>query len=139
MVKTFIAALFLVSGSLFAYELDATEALLETLPAGEYRGLTPKGINCEVSVVDLSDKVIVTASSENVIRTSEVTPGALYRWNPASRSFLASRIARTMSASRENILRTIAVTEKTQYVVVSDLIITDRETIENKVECVVEL
>lgn len=129
----------LMSGSVTAFELDATEALLETLPAGQYQGLTPEGRNCGVVVQDLSDKVIVTASSAGVTRTSEVNTGALYRWNPANRSFLASRIARTMTASRENILRTIAVTEATQYVVVSDLIISDREVSEDRVECVVEL
>ena len=129
----------LVSGSVSAFELDATEALLETLPAGVYQGQSPEGLNCSVSVRDLSDKVVVTASMEGVTRTSEVNPGALYRWNPANRSFLASRINRTMRTSTENILRTIAVTESTQYVVVSDVIISDREVSENKIECVVEL
>lgn len=143
-MKFLIATLLLVSGSVFAQvdtnrELDATEALLKILPAGNYFGLTPEGKSCQVLVRDLGNKVAVTASTGSLSRFSSVNSGDVYRWNPANRSFLFSYVSRTVYGSTTNILRTIADTEHTQYVVVGDQMVSDRETKETVVECVIEL
>lgn len=135
-----LTALFLsLSFSSFAIELDATEALLTTLPAGEYTGKSIKGNDCSVKVVQLSEKVAVVVSADGIINRSEVTEGAVYRWNPGNRSFLASVFTTTFTGSRENIIRTIAVTQNTQYVVVSDVIIENRDVSERIAECVINL
>lgn len=135
-----LAALFLAfSFNTFAQELDATEALLSTIPAGEYSGKSTKGNACSVKVVQLSGKVAVVVSADGMVNRSEVMEGAVYRWNPGNRSFLASVFTTTLTGSRENILRTIAVTENTQYVVVADLIIENRDVTEKAAECVINL
>lgn len=138
-MKTLIAALLLVSSSAFAQELDSTDALLTILPAGEYSGVTPEGRNCAVSVRDLSSKVAVVASTDQLTKRSEVLSGAVYRWNPGTRSFLATVFTTTLTGSTENILRTIAVTQNTQYVVVADRLVSNRSANESKVECVINL
>lgn len=135
-----LTALFLaLSLNAFAQELDATDALLSTLPAGEYTGTSPKGKACGVVVVKLSGKIAVIVKADGLVNRSEVMEGAVYRWNPGNRSFLASVFTTTLTGSRENILRTIAVTERTQYVVVADVIIDDRDVFERAAECVINL
>lgn len=138
-MKTLIAALLLVSASAFAQDLTSTEALLRTIPAGEYRGTTPQGGYCEVAIRDLFGKVAVVAADESNTKRNEVHSGSAYRWNPANRSFLSSIYTTTLNGSTENIFRTIAVTENTQYVVVADLNRNGREVSESKVECVINL
>ncbi len=138
-MKILTALVLLISGQLFAQELDATTALLSTLNAGEYKGLSPRGEECSVRVSVLSGKVAVTVYSEGLSGRSEVQEGATYRWNPANRSFLSSVFTTTLTGSRENILRTIAVTQKTQYVVVADVVINDREVTETTAECIINL
>jgi hypothetical protein len=138
-MKTLIAALLLVSASAFAYELDATEALLQTLPAGEYYGITPQGDDCSVAVRNLYGKVAVVATANGLTKRSEVYSGATYRWKPGQRSFLATSLTTTLSGSTENIFRTIAVSTNTQYVVVADHVINNRDSYETKVECVINL
>lgn len=134
------ATLFLVlSFSSFALELDATQALLSTVPAGEYSGRSTKGNDCSVKVIQLSEKVAVVVSADGIINRSEVMEDAVYRWNPGNRSFLASVFTTTLTGSRENILRTIAVTQNTQYVVVSDVIIENRDVTERAAECIINL
>ncbi len=138
-MKLLIAALVLVSASAFAQDLTSTEALLRTIPAGEYRGETPEGGYCEVAVRNLFEKVAVVASNEFITKRNEVLSGANYRWNPGNRSFLSSVYTTTLNGSIENVFRTIAVTENTQYVVVADLFTNGRESSESKVECIINL
>lgn len=138
-MKTLIAALLIVSSSTFAQELDATDALLTTIPAGEYRGLTPEGAACEVAIRDLTNKVAIVATNGNLTKRSEVAAGAVYRWQPGTRSFLATVLTTTLRGSKENVFRTIAVTEKTQYVVVADVVVNNRDRNETKVECIIDL
>lgn len=138
-MKFLIAALMLVSVSAFAQDLDATEALLQTVSAGEYSGITPAGDDCSVSIRNLSNKVAVVATANGLTKRSEVVSGATYRWRPGQRSFLASTLTTTLNGSKENIFRTIAVSTNTQYVVVADLIVDGRSSVETKVECVINL
>ncbi len=138
-MKTLIAALLLVSASAFAQNLTSTEALLRTIPAGEYRGQTPEGGYCEVAIRNLFGKVAVVAANEFITKRSEVLSDSSYRWNPSNRSFLSSVYTTTLNGSTENVFRTIAVTENTQYVVVADLYRDGRESSETKVECVINL
>jgi len=138
-MKTFIAALMLISSTAFAYELDATEALLQTVSAGEYYGITPSGDDCSVAVRNLSSKIAIVATANGVTKRSEVYSGAAYRWKPGQRSFLATTFTTTLNGSRENIFRTIAVSTNTQYVVVADMIVDGRSSEETKVECVINL
>jgi hypothetical protein len=137
-MKILFATLLLVSTSLFAQELDATEALLWTLPQGNYWGLSTKGNPCSVSVRNLSNKIAVSAAEGALITTSEVFMGAPYRWSPGKRDFLASVFTTTLSVRKENFVRMIAVEEKSQYVAVGDIISSNTGTIsENVIECVV--
>ncbi len=138
-MKVLFVLLMLVSGHAFSQELDATEALLSTINVGEYSGKNPRGGECSVRVVALSGKVAVTVYSDGLTGRSEVEEGAVYRWNPGNRSFLASVFTTTLTGSRENIIRTLAVTENTQYVVVADVIIENRDVTEKAVECVINL
>lgn len=138
-MKILIAAFLLVSASAFAQNLTATEALLRTIPAGSYEGKTLQGGFCEVSVRNLSGKVAVVATDEFQGRRSEILVDSHYRWNPGNRSFLASVYTTTLTGSTENVFRTIAVTENTQYVVVADRFINNREVSEAKVECIINL
>jgi hypothetical protein len=74
-----------------------------------------------------------------VTKRSEVYSGATYRWKPGQRSFLASTFTTTLNGSKENVFRTIAVSTNTQYVVVADLIEDNRNRVETKVECIIDL
>lgn len=138
-MKLLTAFLLAFSLNAFSQELDATEALLSTISAGEYSGKSTKGNACSVKVVKLSGKVAVIVAADGLINRSEVMEGAVYRWNPGNRSFLASVFTTTLTGSRENVLRTIAVTQNTQYVVVADVIIENRDVTERAAECVINL
>jgi hypothetical protein len=138
-MKTMLLAALIVSTSAFATELDATDALLQTVAAGQYTGITPQGSDCEVSIRNLSNRVAIVASAEGVTKRSEVYSGATYRWKPGQRSFLASTFTTTLNGSKENVFRTIAVSTNTQYVVVADLIEDNRNRVETKVECIIDL
>lgn len=138
-MKTLLLAFALFTAGAFAFELTAREALLSTITAGEYNGITPEGDACAVSIRDLTSKVAIIASVNGLTKRSEVLAGAVYRANPGNRSFLATVLTTTLTGSRENIFRTIAVGERTQYVVVADLVIENRETFETKVECIIDL
>jgi hypothetical protein len=139
-VKSLLALFFVFSGSTFASDLDATDALLSTLPAGEYSGFTLKKLPCSVSVRVLSNRVAVVATDSDLTKRSEVYNGAVYRLKPGKREFLASVLTTTLTDKRENFVRTIAVTENTQYVVVGDIISSSaRDKQESVVECIVNL
>lgn len=138
-MKIIIVAALLISGSALAQELSATDALLQTLPAGNYSGRTLENRECEVSIRDLTNKVAVVATTKNLTKRSEILKDAVYRWNPGTRSFLASVFSTSLNGSSENVFRTIAVKETTQYVVVADIEINNRTVNESKVECVIDL
>lgn len=138
-MKTFIAALLLISTQAFATELDATEALLNTLPAGSYSGISVEGDNCSVAVQKLSTGVNVSASSNGKTKSYEILNGSGYRWNPGQRLFFSSIITRTSDSSSENFIRSIAVKNTTQYVVVGNISRTDNGTKESVIECVINL
>lgn len=138
-MKTLLLAALIVSTTAFATELDATEALLQTVSAGQYTGITPQGSDCEVSIRNLSNRVAIVASADGVTKRSEVYSGATYRWKPGQRSFLASTFTTTLNGSKENVFRTIAVSTNTQYVVVADLVEDNRNRVETKVECIIDL
>lgn len=138
-MKIIILAALFISGSALAQELSATDALLQTLPAGNYSGRTLENRECEVSIRDLTNKVAVVAATKNLTKRSEILKDAVYRWNPGTRSFLASVFSTSLNGSSENVFRTIAVKETTQYVVVADIEINNRTVNESKVECVIDL
>lgn len=127
-MKIIAAFLMLVSISAFAQELDATAAALATLPAGSYQGSTPQGDGCQVKVTADASGVAIVASAGNLMVSRLVLPGTTYRFNPGQRLFLSSDEA-------DNVFRTLAVEEDTQYVVVAR----KRNGQEVKVECVVNL
>lgn len=138
-MKTFIAALLLVSTQAFATELDATEALLNTLPTGSYSGVSVEGHDCSVAVQKLSSGVNVSVSSHGKTKNYETLNGSGYRWNPGQRLFFSSLITRTSDSSSENFIRSIAVKETTQYVVVGNITRTGNGTKESVIECVINL
>lgn len=138
-MKTLIGTLLLISSVSYAQDFDATDALLRVLPARDYSGRTSDGDLCQVSVRNLSNRIAVIVSSNGQTKRGEVFRGATYRWNPANRSFLASALTTTLDGSRENIVKTIAVTDASQYVVVSDVVTDDRNTSESLLECIVSL
>lgn len=142
-MKSFLALLLIISGSSFASKpdaQDATLALLSVLPAGDYRGITLIKTPCEISVRKLSDRVAVVATDHDFTKRSEVHSGAGYRFKPAKREFLSSILTTTLTDKRENFVRTIAVTENTQYIVVGDIISSSaRDKHESIIECIVNL
>lgn len=130
-MKALITGLMLLSSSAFATSYSATEALLKVLPAGEYSGFTEGEKNpCLVTVEDNKDSVLITASANGRTKKGLVLDNGIYNWNPGQRYFLHT----TRQNGTENIFRTIAVTESTQYIVVAD-----RKANESKIECVVKL
>jgi hypothetical protein len=138
-VKTLIATLLFVSSTTFAVTLDATEALLSILPAGNYNGVTPEESPCEISVRNLSNRIAVVASKTELSQRSEVFLGATYLWRPGKREFLSSTLTTSLTDKRENFVRTIAVQENTQYVVVGNIITSNTGVSESVVECIVNL
>lgn len=138
-MKALLGALLLMSSFSYAREYDANDAFLSIMRAGDYSGRTSSGSYCQVSVRNLSSKIAVVVSANGTSKRSEVSRGATYHANFANRSFLATTLTTTLTGSRENILRTIAVTDATQYVVVSDVTIDNRNTSESFVECIVNL
>lgn len=138
-MKTLIAALLLASTSAFAADLDAPSALLKTLPEGSYRGLTTTEEDCVVRVQRLSTGVSVTVSSRTLSKGHETLNASNYRWNPGQRLFFSSVMERTSNSSTESFVRTIAVEEKTQYVVAGEIFRSNSGTKESVVECIVNL
>lgn len=139
-MKTFLAALLIVSTNAFAQELDATEALLQTLPAGTYYGESTKGGDCQVKVQKRSTGVKVSASANGQTMSYETLNQTSYRWNPGQRLFFSSVVSKYPHNERsEDFIRTIAVKENTQYVVVGNLFHSGRDSKETIIECVVNL
>lgn len=138
-MKILIAALMLTSVSAFATELDATDALLNTLPIGTYSGQNDNGENCAVKVSEHSNGIVVSVSAAGQTKSHETKIGSGYHWRPGQRLFYNSFITRTSNSSTENFVRTIAVTENTQYVVAGSLYRSTTGNSESVIECVVNL
>jgi hypothetical protein len=128
-----------MSLSVGAQEIDATKALLAILPAGDYSGVTNDGAECNISILPLSNRIAVIGTTGDILKRSEIEVGSRYRWNPGTRSFLHTTLTTTLSDTKENVFRTLAVDKKKQYVVLADVVTKDRETIETAIECIVEL
>ncbi len=138
-MKTLIAALMLTSVSAFATEIGATDALLNTLPLGTYSGQTERGEACKVQVSERSSGIMVSVSANGRTKGHETKHDAAYRWQPGQRLFFNSTITRTSNSSTESFVRTIAVTERTQYVVAGSLYRSTTGNSESVIECVVDL
>lgn len=138
-MRILISIMMLMSISVAAQELDSTKALLTILPSGDYSGETSEGMECNVSVLTLSNRVAVIATSGEKSKRSEIEVGSKYRWNPGTRAFLHTTLTTTLSDMKENVFRTIAVDKNKQYVVLADVITKDRKTIETAIECIVDL
>lgn len=141
-MKTLITALLILSASAFANnrDLDATEALTSFLPIQVYYGNTPNNQFCRVSIRPNAQGILITAQDANNEASRIVPFGSTYRWNPGNRSFLSSSFVNVREGRIENVFRTIAVENNTQYIVVSTrLESSNRENREDKVECIVNL
>ncbi len=133
-MKFVLFALLLAAAPAMAQELDATEAAVRSLAVGSYQGQTPvEGDDCSVTVSRDSRGVTVLAQTGELSVSYLVKTGSVYRWRPGQRSFLSSFYS--SSTETEQVYRTLAVGEDSQYVVVDR---SEREE-ELKVECVVSL
>ena len=141
MKTVFALALMIVSMSVSAQELEATAALSQVLPVGHYSGVTPEGGECAVSITRTREGITTSATAEGVVLSRTVSNGSMYRWNPGTRYFLSSETtySRNGVSSVEEVFRTLAVDTLTQYVVVARVIVDNRNTREDKIECVVNL
>ena len=124
-----------------AVELDATQALLETLKPGIYSGVTVDAQeSCNVEVKQIPQGILVTASTTKTRVSRSVGYGTVYRWNPGQRMFLSSDNFYREDVSEEVVFRTIAVNESRQYTVVSHQRTIGRDRVFNtQIECVVDL
>lgn len=138
-MRILLSIMMFMSVSVAAQELDATKALLTILPAGDYTGVTNNGEECNISILPLSNRIAVVGNSGDISKRSEIEVGSRYRWNPGTRSFLHTTLTTTLSDSKENVFRTLAVDKKKQYVVLADIVSKDRETIETAIECIIDL
>ena len=135
-MKLLLAALLFTSFSVLAQELDATAAALNTLPVGNYSGVTATDDQaCSVAVSKSTTAVTVTASAGSVSAAYQVKKGTAYRWRPGTRAFLSSYIVEAGGEDYEQVYRTLAVSEDSLYVVI------DRPSrnVERKVECIINL
>jgi hypothetical protein len=124
-----------------AHELDATEALTQTLSPGAYTGLTPDSSEaCSVEIQQTAQGVLVIARKGPQQVTRSVGFGTVYRWNPGPRLFLSSDNFYREDVSEEVVFRTIAVDEARQYTVVSHQRTIGRDRVfNNQIECVINL
>ena len=134
-MKTLLIALALLSGSAFAQEMDATEALTMVLPVGTYYGRFD-GERCSVTVRAEANGVKVSATNRRLTRSRLVEFGSVYRlWGTTQ--FLSSTSVGTNDGFNENLIRTRADVTGKQYVVVADRVVVMNDQFEHKVECIV--
>lgn len=137
-----MALVFLISGTAFANNIDATDVFLSILPSGEYYGVTEKkNEQCSVTVRKLANRVAVVAKDPNRTIIYEVYVGTGYYSQVGKRFFLSSTITTTLTSTIENFVRTTAVTANTQYVAVGEILRSeDRHSNKNiAVECIIDL
>ena len=139
-MKTLFFALLSLSLSVSASEIDVTEALTQSLPLGTYSGESLKTHGpCQLTLKKSSRGILVLVSADHMKLTREIEFGSAYRWRPGTRELLSSERAATNDGMSESVFRTIAVKENTQYVVVSKREVTNRDSFEVKIECVINL
>jgi hypothetical protein len=140
-MKFIAIALLALSSLAHAVELDATEALLQTLTPGVYTGLTPDSSEaCSVEIQQTAQGVLVIARKGPQQVTRSVGFGTVYRWNPGPRLFLSSDNFYREDVSEEVVFRTLAVDEARQYTVVSHQRTIGRDRVfNNQIECVINL
>lgn len=134
-MKSFIAALVLVSSSAFA-DVPATDVFLSVLPAGSY-----SGAGCSVNVSDLGDKVVITASNSVRSTKKEVLSSSSYHQFRGPNTFFSSDITNTRRGRSENFVRTNLASDSTRYIAVGTIFEADYPNgdRENVVECVINL
>lgn len=139
-MKTFIAILFFATNA-FAYELDAPSAFLAIVYPGTYSGRTESGEACGISVNSNANGVVVTGWDSSKTESKFIANGSSYRWNPGQRFYLQSDIDSFghNNNTKESLVRTIAVTEKTQYVVVGHGARVNGNLSESFVVCIINL
>lgn len=140
-MKSIAIAFLALSSFAHGVELDATEALLNTLSPGVYTGVTPREQTpCSIEIQKTAQGVLVTGRARGEEVSRSVGYGTVYRWNPGQRLFLSSDNFYREDVSEEVVFRTIAVEETTQYAVVSHFRTIGRDRVFNKqVECVIDL
>lgn len=138
-MKFFAAMVLLVSFAAQANYLDATVALKEVLPVGVYSGEDLDGESCSVEVMNTAGGVNVTVFGQGRELNRVVPFSSVFRWQPGTREFLSTSITRNGVNSDEDVLRTIAVKENTQYVIVAKIATRNRDVMETSLECVVNL
>jgi hypothetical protein len=139
-MKFFALLLVLTAALAHANYLDATVALKEVLPVGSYAGLTEDDAICTVIVADVANGVKVTVKSEGESLNRVVPFNSVFMWKPGKREFLST--AKTILSNgteMEDVVRTIAVTDTTQYVVVAKIKTEDRDIAEDARECIINL
>lgn len=138
-MKVLASALFFVSLAAQANYLDATVALKEVLPVGTYSGVDLDDERCSVDVMDTAGGVNVTVYGKGKVLNRVVPFSSVFRWQPGKREFLSTSISRNGVNSDEDVLRTVAVEENTQYVIVAKIATRNRDVLETSLECVVDL
>lgn len=136
-----LALLFVFTATLAqANYLDATVALKEVLPVGSYSGVTEDDSACSVIVSDVSNGVKVTVKSEGESLDRVVPFNSVFMWKPGKREFLSTaKTVLSNGTELEDVVRTIAVTDKTQYVVVAKIKTENRDVAEDARECIINL
>ena len=124
-----------------AGELDATEAMVRTLPPGIYTGFTPQSSEaCSIEVRQIPQGILVIALKAQEQVTRSVGYGTVYRWNPGQRLFLSSDHFSREDVSEEVAFRTIAIDEDTQFAVVSHTRTMGRDRVfKQEIACEVKL
>ncbi len=140
-MKFLSALLLLVSFAAQANYLDATVAMKEVLPVGIYSGVDEAGSYCSVKVEDVAAGVRATAVTRKGVLSRVVPYASEFRFRPGTREFLSTEkvYGRDRTQSVEEVLRTIAVDQTRQYVVVAKITINNREVIEEAHECIINL
>lgn len=138
-MKVLAALCLIVSFAAQANYLDATVALKEVLPVGVYSGVDLDGKNCSVEVMNTAGGVNVTVFGQGRELNRVVPFSSVFRWKPGKREFLSTSITRNGVNSDEQVLRTVAVQEDTQYVIVAKIATRNRDVMETSLECVVNL
>lgn len=139
-MKFFALLLVFTSTLAQANYLDATVALKEVLPLGSYSGVTEDDAACSVIVAEVANGVKVTVKSEGESLNRVVPFNSVFMWKPGKREFLStSKTTLSNGTEFEDVIRTIAVTDKTQYVVVAKIKTENRDVAEDARECIINL
>ena len=136
-MKMLLIALALVSGSAFAQEMDATEALTSIIPQGTYFGKLGQE-RCKVTFKSNPKGILVTASNSKLTVKRQIEFGTKYEMFGTTQFHSSESIA-TNDGFNENLLVTRADYRHKQYVTVADRVVTHRQVFEHRVECIINL